>query len=344
MEIGRLARLYDRIAAASARGEAAEAHQMFLAVLGLEKRRIATRVPDRQPLRQEAVFRYSEPRFVDLVALARGARRAAKFEDLSEERAAALARDLQARGLRVRTVGPYHKRYDVTVAAPGPESRRYSVVASQGGEADALVEAEKDRTPAGTRAAGEALGYPRCCVEHFAAVERSAAAAEEGINEAAIRSLLQVDGLIPWEMNLLNALSPVGFTPCSFACPGARAFAARVLSAVRAEGAEVFAGVRRALMRPILFFRYPLFHVLEGAVEAPGEVRYSEAIAGVEPQVPPLLPAWHEDEVGALLRDGDAVRLDGEALEIAKGRNVVARWSLSNPRVPMLLRFANLLL
>jgi hypothetical protein len=339
MEIGRLARLYDRIAADSARGDVAAAHQAFLAVLGLEERRRPERVPDQPPPLREAVFRYSEPRWVDLVALARGARRAAKFEDLSAQGAAVLARDLASRGLRVRTVGPYHKRFDVSAAEPGPEGRRYSVIASLGAEADAVVEAERDRSPAGTLAAGAALGYPPCCVRHFAAVERGEAAAEDGINEAAIRSTAGLEGLIPWELNTLSALSPVGFTPCSATCAGARAFAVRVLDAVRAEGAESFAAVRRALMRPILFFRYPLFHVLEGAGVVPGEVRYSSAVAAVEPEAPPLLSAWFEAELGVALREGDSVRLDGGALEVWKGGSPIARWGVRSPRVPLLLQF-----
>ncbi len=344
MRIGRLAELYDRVVASSRRGDVAAAHAVYLAIVGLRARRHATAVPERPARRTAAVLDFSTPRKVDLIALARGARRVAKFEDLTADAAEALAARLRARRLRTVIAGPYEKRLDVAVAVPRGGAPLFAVVASWGSEADEVVEAERDRSAAGTRRAGLALGYPPCCVEHFSALERGVAAHEDGINEAAIRSPAGLrDRAIPWEMNPLSAHAPVGFTPCSVACPAALAFARRVLAAVRAESERSYAIAERTLRRPILFFRYPLFHVLVPAsADAPDQpVRYREAVAAAEPGIPVELTAWHEDEVGSQLAAGDGVRLADGALEIRQGETPVARWSLEDPGVPLLLRFSD---
>jgi hypothetical protein len=74
--------LYDRLFAASAANDARAAHDAFLAVVGLRARREVARVPTAPPARTVAMRRYGEPRRIDLVALASGARKVAKFEDL----------------------------------------------------------------------------------------------------------------------------------------------------------------------------------------------------------------------------------------------------------------------
>lgn len=276
------------------------------------------------------------------MALARGARRVAKFEDLAAGTARTLQARLEGMGLRVRVSGPYQKRFDVSVAAPGAVAELFTVVASWGQEADQVIDAEQDRTAQGTRRAGLALGYPPCCVEHFTSLERGPAAQAGGINEAAIRSPRGVRApRIPWEMNPLCIHSPIGFTPCSVDCAGALAFARRVLEAVRQEHPASYETVQRALRRPILFFRFPLFHVLEAA---PGPwsgegARYRGAVAAVEPRVAPELAAWHEDEVGRALAEGDRVSLERGALQILRGDVRVARWTLEDPEIPLLLRF-----
>jgi hypothetical protein len=206
---------------------------------------LPTEDPPRVPM-----LRYDVPRRIDLLALRRGARAVAKFEDLSGERAGALQRSLPE--FETVLVGPYGKRFDIV------EDQRagqlYTVIAGRGTIASEVAEAERDRSEQGTRRAGQLLGYPSCCIEMFVEVSRDAS---EGINEAAIRAFAR--GPIPWQLNPLSTDSPIGFMPCSPSCRAARDFAERILNVV-----DDRAVLERTLRRPILFFRYAAFFVIEG--------------------------------------------------------------------------------
>lgn len=340
-----LAALYDEVSAASARGAAREAHDAFMAIVGLQRRRDVSAVPIAQPARSIAMRRYDEPRRIDLVALRAGARPVAKFEDLAEPAAARLSARLRAEGLTVVRVGPYTKRFDVSVAddARAAGQGLYTVIASRGAEAPAIAEAERDRSAEGTRRAGLLLGYPPCCVGSFVTVQASRAAELEGINEAAVRSTIGIDAEIPWQMNTLSQLSPVGFTPCRATCPDALAFAHRLLDALGRSDPAGLAVVERVLRRPALFFRYPIFYVLDGApVPGPARAaRYTTALPNDEGTgLPASLRAWQEDEIGRALAQGDEVELTASALLVRNAGTEVARWELADARVPMLLRFA----
>jgi hypothetical protein len=335
--------LYDRLFAASAAGDARAAHHAFLAVVGLRARREVARVPTAPPARTVAMRRYGEPRRIDLVALASGARKVAKFEDLRGHDAGRLAARLGAEGLTVVRVGPYTKRFDVSVSDDAGRAARaglYTVIASRGAEAPAVAEAERDRSAEGTRRAGLLLGYPPCCVDAFVSASGSAAAEEAGINEAAIRSTAGLDGEIPWEMNTLSHMSPIGFTPCRAGCPGALAFARRLLDALgRADPAGLVV-VERVLRRPVLFFRYPILYVLDGAPAPACAVGYAAALPNDDASgLPAVLAAWQEDEIGSALAAGDRLELSGGTLCIRRAGAVVAAWELADARVPMLLRF-----
>jgi hypothetical protein len=338
-----LSQLYDRIARASASGDATTAHAAFLELVGLGARREPRVVPSALPARAAPMLQYFTPRLIDRYALLGGARHVAKFEDLSVPAANKLETSLRARGLRTLRTGPYQKRFDVSVASHFGTGDLYNVISSRFDEAEAVVKAEEDRSSDGARRAGLALGYPPCCVEHFATTERSLRAQREGVNEAAIRSPLGADRDAPWEMNPLSSMAPIGFVPCSVTCHEAMSFAHRVLAAVRTADPRGRALIERVLRRPILFFRYPIFYVLDGAaVDRPGAraVRYRLALlndAGTA--IDSALRAWAYDEIGAVLERGDEVVLGEDTLEIREGARVLARWPLDDPSVPMLMRF-----
>lgn len=213
------------------------------------------------------------------------------------------------------------------------------MIASWSDEAEAVRDAERERSAAGTRRAGLALGYPPCCVEHFVALERGERARREGVNEAAIRSPRGQGGSAPWEMNLLCSLAPLGFIPCDVRCPAALAMARRLLEAVRSDDPANYALIRAALRRPILFFRYPIFFVLDG--EGVDEsVHYRAAIlADDDTGAQASLHALAHGAIGQWLARGDRVALRGDALEIHAGPSLIARFSLSDSSVPLLLRF-----
>jgi hypothetical protein len=332
-----LADRYDELRRAFERGDDAGASAAFHAIVGLEP--IDDPLPPGPPPPRTALLRHDQPRAIDLRALRAGARAIAKFEDLAYDAAARLEKRLRDDGFQVVRSAPYGRRFDVGLTSVGVPSRsdRYDVVASRGDLAERFVEAELDRTPAGTRRAGELLGYPECCVERFVTVERSREAERDGVNEVAIRAFVDGAAAIPWELNPISQHAPVGFSACSPRCDRALAFARRVLAVLSADERAV---VRRVLMRPILLLRLPLLWALDGElVRERGSVRY-RVVAVHDHGVHPALQAWGARTVGVALTAGDEVRLDDEALTI-RGPAGAWRWRLERPRVPRLLRFVD---
>jgi hypothetical protein len=335
-----LASQYERVVEHSRAGDVKAAHAAFLRVVGLRAYREAAEIPSRPLVATAPLVRYRAPRRVDRLALASGARDVAKFEDLSHDGADRLEAELLALGLSCVRVGPYEKRFDVVVTSPGASEPLYSVIASRGELAERVAAAERDRTPEGTRRAGLALGYPACCVDHFVEVERSPRAQAEGINEAAVRSTGHLDEEAPWELNPLSTLSPVGFTPCSMRCAPALAFARRVLAGVQELDPAGFEIVRRTLLRPVVFFRYPMFFVLDEAKLNGRVVRYARAVANGDDRFRlSALAAWQQFELAEPLSRANIVDLAPSALELRRDDGVVARWELETPQVPLLLRF-----
>lgn len=335
----RLSTLYDRLYAASARGDARDAHLAFLEITGLEPRRDVSDVPTALPPRTVSVVRYDEPRRIDFVALERGARSAAKVEDLDAQAADAVEARLRDAGLEVVRSAPYRKRFDVPESDDLGGADLYNLYVSRGGQAREIALAERDRTPDGTRRAGLALGYPPCCVEHFVSLERSRATYDAGLNEVALRAFTG-DGVVPWELNPLSTLAPVCFTPCRAACPAALAVARGILAALRDADPAAYDAARDALRRPVLFFRFSLFWVLSGADVDGATVRYRDALANDDhTHAPTALAAWAWDEIGSPLAQGHELSLDGDALEVRAGGQTVARWGMPSPPVARLLRF-----
>lgn len=338
-----LAALFDRVVSASARGDASAAYEAFQRAIGLRPRQAPAAIPTALPERVIGMLRYFGTRSIDRLALVDGARPVAKFEDLSPARAAALEADLGRHGLRTVRVGPYEKRFDVAVATNTAGGRLWDVIASRGDEAARVAEAERERTPEGARRAGLALGYPRCCVERFSELQSSALARRDGVNEAAIRLPFGQGRDAPWELNILSSMSPIGFVPCSVTCTEALAFARRVLGAVERLEPDALPVVRKVLSRPVLFFRYSIFFVLEGEATARAgkrAVRYSVALPNDDGTgLPAPIAAWQQAELGSALARGDEVLLGGGGLEIRRGEELVAEWHVDDPVVPMLLRF-----
>jgi hypothetical protein len=334
----RLSDAYDELRRADARGDEARAGELFHGIVGLRPSDRAFPPGSATPPRT-ALFRHDQPRAIDLLALRRGARDLIKVEDLTFDAAAALERRLRAEGFSVVRGGPYARRFDVALTAFGPPSH-WDVVASRGDLAERFVEAERDRTADGARRAGALLGYPRCCVEHFVALERSAEAQRDGVNEAQLRAFADGAATIPWELDPLSQHAPVGFAACSPRCPEALAFARRMLAVLDDEAR---ATVRRVLTRPLLVLRLPLMWVFDGARFEDGWLRY-ERVAVHDHGSHGALQAWGARTIGAALAASSRLRLDGERLLIDGGLHQARaqgafEWALDEPRVPRLLRF-----
>jgi hypothetical protein len=367
-----LADRYDELRRAFDGGDDARASALFHEIVGLVPR--APREPGEPPLpvgptpQRTALLRHDQPRAIDVRALRAGARDIAKFEDLGLDAALRLEKRLRAEGFTVVRSAPYARRYDVSLTVGGAPTR-FDVVASRGDLAERFVEAERDRSYAGTRRAGELLGYPACCIEHFIALERRAASEHEGVNEVALRAFADgadvtndtngangserergvgAAGMIPWELNPLSQHAPVGFAACSARCTAALAFARRLLAVLPAEELAL---VRRVLSRPLLVMRLPLFWALDGVPTSPltgpltvgraaHEVRY-DVVAVHDHGSHPALQAWGARTLGVALAAGNVVRLDERSLSITRSgeRAGTWTWALTAPRVPRLLCF-----
>jgi len=327
-----LAARYDRLRAAHARGDEAGCLRAFHDVAGITAgpTDLSGDGPPGAPW-----LRYDRPRRVDLIALRAGARAVAKFEDLDRASSLALAGRLRAEGFRTERCGPYGRRFDVALSTAAAGGDRYLVVASRGTEASAVVEAERDRSAEGARRAGLLLGYPPCCVERFVALERSPEAERDGVNEAALRALL--DGPpVPWLLHPLCTESPVGFVPCDGRCPRALALARRVFAAVAAEDPAGAAVARGKLRRPLLILRINVFWAFDGdgaGSARAGRVRYRGVVAQDDPTLP-WLRACGARAVGAALARADTVALEADALEAWREGVSLARWTLATPMVP----------
>jgi hypothetical protein len=201
-----------------------------------------------------------------------------------------------------------------------------------------VLEAEDDRSPEGTRRAGLLLGYPPCCVERFVEVSQSPEAREEGVNEAGLRAFVGEGEALPWRLNPLCTVSLVGFLPCGPGCAPALAFAQRVLDALAAEDRDGVRRVRATLVRPVLFFRYPLWFSFDGAVQGT-DVVYRGALRNDDGEAHPAWTSWAEGIVGCALQVGEGVSLRDGALAVTSPLGEVARWRLTDPKVPRLLRF-----
>lgn len=337
-----LAARYDAFYEALRRADDDGARRHFLSIAGVRDA-TARSAPGAPRALAAPLIRYEVPRAIDLVALRARARDVAKFEDLPLKTARGLVEKLQREGLYTLTVGPYTRRMDVALSvddapAESAVTERYTVIASRGNEAVYVADAERDRTPEGTRRAGLALGYPRCCVKRFMAVEQGLEAARDGVNEASLRAFLDT-GAPPWELNPLSDLSPVGFMPCRASCPAALAFARKVLAALERADPEAHARTRTVLSRPVLFVRYTLFWALAGAASRDGSVRYTRAVAQDDPSLGELA-RWRDAYFGEALAAGDTVAIEGGVMRVTRAGEPVAAWELTEPVTPRVVSWA----
>lgn len=312
----RLSKLYDRVYAGDA--------SAFFDIVGLAPRPLFS---DRAPI-TTSMLRYDVVRDIDVRALEAGVRPAIKLEDLDAARLAPARERL--RDFSMITSAPYTKRFDAPESEDRGEALVNLYVSRDRERAQAIADAERDRTREGTVRAGLALGYPPCCVEAFAALERSPATYEHGLNEAAIRAFAG-DGVLPWELHPLSVRAPIGFTPCGPRCSPALELARRMLGLLDPAGYEA---TRRELAQPILFFRYPIFWVLEDARVEGARVHYARAVLNDDGATPEIVRELAHRVIGAHLGRAHELALDRE-LEIGS-----ERLSIADRRVPLLFRFS----
>jgi len=180
---------------------------------------------------------------------------------------------------------------------------------------------------ASLRAIGELMGYPRCCVEAFAAqTDRS----NNTRNRYATAARTPDGGAWPWELNNLHTLL-IPCYPCSYACGAAHALAASALAAMDAAHPGARRAIGERLARPALYFDHERQIVLHG--EASGDTaRFTGTSV---PEGSPHDFAAFAGAVGA----GDDLTLTDEALVVRAAGRVILQLRRTDPGLGFLARF-----
>jgi hypothetical protein len=206
---------------------------------------------------------------------------------------------------------------------------------------------------------GEKLGYPACCVQPYS--DWIAEKAAGGQPDDVIRqswSRTKRDGALPFELNNvfyfysriatpaliesrsriyklnsgldLESMNIVPWHPCSYDCGESLSRGRRIFETMRRVVPSLAAVMKVCLSKPVLFWDWHRFAVLDGACSEPGVCRY----AGVRPPFSLL-----DEPALELLRSGTEVRVDpNRGVDVFKDGRRVGR--LESP-APILLAFGS---
>ena len=188
------------------------------------------------------------------------------------------------------------------------------------------------------REMGAMLGYPACCVEAFAALD-------DRSNNSAIRYAAHARTVAagarfePVLNNLFAHVLP--WFPCGYGC-GASVEAGRAVLARFAEEAPSDASVlQKRLQRSVFYVDHARLVAFEGARMEGDVLRYGRALGslgGVEGEAW-AVSARFEGAMGALLSQGDGLRLGEGRLEVFAGGRVVASLERGPPWLGRLFLF-----
>lgn len=344
------AKLHRRMAEAAAQGRHAEAGadlRLLLEVRGCEAspEQLGSGRAD-LPTTESLTMRGFKA--AELAMLHQGLKPVVKMEDIEEEAAALFFQQNRQRFHLARSA-PYVRddlaidQRPATQGTEPPAQRLVTIYASRGDEAYRLQNLDRAGPRQTDREAGALLGYPSCCVEHFAQVSSRSHEARQGINEALLRSLWrrtpQRHLALPWQTSLFADDNLLSFYPCSFRCSEALAWADQVLAAVEADDLIRAAAIHQACARPVLFFRLPFFVLFDGRVEQ-GSLFYRRFAVNTfgSPATRRLQRLFCAD-IGRLLLAGDRLTVTRSEISIARGDRLVGRLSKDHPEACLLLDF-----
>ena len=284
----------------------------------------------------------------ELAMLRHGLKPVVKLEDIPEAEAETFHQQHGA-GLTLVTSAPYVRDDLATDQLPSEQDteapRLVTLYASQGDEALRLRDLDRDGPRKHARQAGSLLGYPSCCVEHFAQVSERGHDAGVGVNEAVTRALWartpRPDEPLPYLTSTYSDLGLVSFYPCNLRCPEALAWARRVEAVITADDKDLAARTLAACARPVLFFRLSFFVLFTGRMQA-GSLYYQSFAMNLQgdPETQRLQRLLCRD-LGPLLAAGDRLTVTNQELSIARGDRLVARLDKAHPQACLLLGFSD---
>ena len=320
-----LARVYEGLRHAQRRGDERAIHAGLEVALGVELPAPGPWDPDRDAV-TDLTYRGFKP--AELAMLAADRKPVVKLEDIP---IATAKRFVQRYSDSYRLVlsPAYRKDYLLLRSRPcKPDDRRalVCIYASRDDTGARLLDLEQ-RHRDDIRGCGGLLGFPTCCIDAFVADFERSRADQDTLNDDACRRILASappgadhPGLDPFADREL-----LGFYPCSLNCAAAIDFARRNAAALAASSPDAIGPARTTLGRPILFWRLPFFIRLRGELRG-DRLHYDDARINLfaDREVAGLQAAFGR-RVLPLLRRGDSLRTEGDALVILSGDREVLR-------------------
>lgn len=174
---------------------------------------------------------------------------------------------------------------------------------------------------------GELLGYPRCCVEAFAAQpDRS----NNSWNRYATEARTVGRGPWPWELNnFLVMLLP--YFPCRYDCPHALEQARATLAEMARVHPDILPSVRESLTAPVLYFDHRQRLLFRGSGNR-STLHFSVVSA------PSDAPA-DIASLGGLLASGDTLLWDHDALRLSRGSDPAFTLERTDPGLGFIAPF-----
>lgn len=345
---------YRELRSAVSEARIGEANRLLSAILGLSLQPDVTlpAITDSAALPADAMasdLSYHGFKVAELAMLAANVKPVVKFEDIPLDQASRFARRY---GPHYRlVVGPhYHKDY-LLLRSRAPESHASErrdgstlvcIYASRDDSARKLLELEQ-RDPANVYDTGTLLGFPRCCIEAFAADHVRSRSDQDTLNDEACRRLAATATSDHPGHPALNPLSNhelLGFYACHMQCEAAIAYAHRNIRALARVRPQELAEVRRQLQRPCLFWRLPFFINFDGEVRG-DTVFYRGATVNrfPDPAVHHIQRLFAAHLMPSILA-GDRLTVGDDYVEVRRGEQVLQRWHVEGETPPILMAMA----
>jgi hypothetical protein len=310
-----LGEVYHRLRAAVRNGQPAQASRLLGEALGVELP--AEPLPARLPVRLRPMLSYRGVKPAELAMIAADLKPVVKLEDLPIAQAAVFTRRYRDQ-FRILQSDPYRKDYLLLRSSPAVADAHalVSLYVSRGPEAEQLRALEQGARE-DFHGAGGLLGFPRCCVDAFAADFAHSRADQDTLNDDACRRLLASCDAPDAAVNPLSDHELLAYYPCRLDCSASLARAHSVARALDRSRPGTGAQLPHLLGAPTVFWRLPFFGTLRGRwQDGHFELSGIDLNAFPDPEVA-RIQQWWARHLAGLLAPGARLQRRGEILQAA---------------------------